>query len=384
MTKGVLVYMIKITIITVCYNEKNRLKDTIESVLAQTYFNIEYLIIDGASTDGTLELLQEYAKNKYIVFYSEKDNGIYDAMNRGISKSSGDYIIFINAGDLLYDKYVIEKIVHFIENSHRDSIYYGKTCLVYADGLVQIEDFFKWDGTLKEKVFNGTMPCHQSIIAPKKSLTNHFFSEEYKIRADYEWLVSSICNGYECISIPVIICHFDATGTSGRLKNCNLFKKEEENILKKYQEYFTEKEKRFRKRKSNDNEQMAIKYHFLFRLMTNWMALKQKKINIGDFLNRKGYHIIAIYGMSHMGLRLLEELKESELVVKYAIDKNIDNLCIDIKKALISDNLEKVDAVIVTAISSFNEIKEILKEKLDCPIISLEDLIYEIASNHNN
>lgn len=380
--------MIKISIITVCYNEKNKLKKTIESVLAQTFSGMEYLIIDGASTDGTLELLQKYKGYEKIFFYSEKDNGIYDAMNRGISRSGGEYILFINAGDLLYDNHVIERVAYYIENSYgnerKNSIYYGTTCLFYADGLIQNEDFSKWEGSLKEKIFNGTMPCHQSIVAPKKSLINHLFSEEYKIRADYEWLVHSICNGYECINIPVTISCFDATGMSGRLKNSNLFKKEEESILEKYQKYFTDKEKDFRKRKVNDKAYMAVKYHFLFQLMSNWMALKQQKISIGEFLIARGYQSIAIYGMSHMGLRLIDELKESGPAISYVIDKNMDNLYIDIKKVLVSEKLEKVDVVIVTAISHFYEIKEMLREKLDCPVISLEDLLYEMASKNGS
>ncbi len=380
--------MIKISIITVCYNEKIKLKKTIESVLTQTYSTIEYLIIDGASTDGTVELLHKYEEYEHMIFYSEKDNGIYDAMNRGIARSEGDFILFINAGDLLYDNSVIEKVVYHIENSYvninENYIYYGTTCLLYADGLVQIEDFSKKEGSVKEKVFNGIMPCHQSIIASRKSLINHLFREEYMIRADYEWLIHSICNGYECISIPVTISRFDATGMSGRLKNSNLFKKEEESILEKYQKYFTEEEKKFRKRKLDERADLMIKYHFLFQIMSNWLALKQKNLSIGKFLMAKGYKNIAIYGMSHMGLRLLEELKESEPVVRYAIDKNIDNLYINVKKTLINENLESIDAVIVTAISSFNEIREILKEKLSCPIISLEDLIYDIVGECND
>lgn len=380
--------MLKITIITVCYNEKNKLRKTIESVLDQTYPAIEYIIIDGASMDGTLELLQEYAGNKKMVFYSEKDNGIYDAMNRGILKSTGEYIFFINSGDLLYDDCVIEKVAYSIENSCKEirdkSIFYGRTCLIYADGLVQVEDYSKWEGSLKEKIFNGTMPCHQSIIAPKKSLANHLFKDEYKIRADYEWLVYSICNGYDCVSIPVTISCFDTTGMSGRLKNSNVFKHEEESILKSYQEYFTDKERSFRERKLNDKENMAVKYHFLFQLMSNWLALRQKKLNIGQFLTEKGYQSIAIYGMSHMGLRLLDELKEAGLAVKYVVDKNIDNIRVDVKKVLINEDLESVDAVIVTAVSCFYEIKERLEEKLVCPIISLEDLIFEVACRNKN
>lgn len=86
--------MLKVTVITVCYNEKEKLKETIESVCNQTYSNIEYLIIDGASEDGTGDLLKEYSGCGHIYTYSETDHGIYNAMNRGIARATGDYVIF--------------------------------------------------------------------------------------------------------------------------------------------------------------------------------------------------------------------------------------------------------------------------------------------------
>ena len=89
----------KITVITVCCNEKLRLKSTIESVRAQTYPDMEYLVVDGASSDGTINMMDEYSEDFRIRFFSEKDYGIYNAMNRGIARASGDYIVFINAGD---------------------------------------------------------------------------------------------------------------------------------------------------------------------------------------------------------------------------------------------------------------------------------------------
>ncbi len=366
-----------VTIVTICYNEKNKLIKTIESVLRQTYTNIEYLIIDGASTDGTIELLKKYFKYEKVVIYSEKDTGIYNAMNKGILKARGKYILFLNAGDFLYNDYVIEQVMSYIKEID-NIIYYGKTCLTYADGLVQIEDFSSWEGSLKDKVFNGMMPCHQSIFAPRKILLEHLFDEKYKIRADYEWLLYSICAGYDCINIPIIISNFDLKGISSRLKNRKLFEKEELDILEKYSDNITEDILLFKKKLISEQKEKAIKYNLLFQIMNHWLSLKHNKINIGKFLKEKGYKNVGIYGMSHMGLRLLEELRESELTVKYVIDKNISNICIDIKKVSIEEELEAVDVIIVTAISEFNEIKNTLEDKLECSIISLEDLIYDI------
>ena len=150
--------MIKITVITVCYNEKERLKRTVESVCNQTYAHIEYLIIDGASTDGTNDLFQEYLSFPYIQFYSEKDYGIYNAMNRGIARASGDYVYFLNAGDTFCNPSVIADVASYIENDPKDFICYGNIYLLFTDGIKRIQDYSKDKGTLKEKLFKGYMP----------------------------------------------------------------------------------------------------------------------------------------------------------------------------------------------------------------------------------
>lgn len=371
--------MLKITIITICYNEKERLKKTIDGVCFQTYENIEYLIIDGDSTDGTQEMVQEYLKNNNIHFFSEKDYGIYNAMNRGIARASGDYICFINAGDVFYNPNVISDVVSCM-GEDKETIYYGKTCRVYADGLKQIEDLSSSSMTLKEIVANGGMPCHQSIFAPRKALTNHYFREQYKIRADFEWLLYSLICGWKHKQLTTIICYYDMSGVSSRLKNMELLKKEEKDILKEYELILSQK---FTGHPVIDIERMEkeiMKYVSLFQLMNYWMILKQKKISIGKLLKQKGYKHIAVYGISHMGLCLLEDLREEEIIIDYAIDRNENISCLGVKIVLPEATLDEVDVIIVTAPDAYYEIKKSLKEKINCPILSLEDLLYEMGN----
>lgn len=367
--------MIKVSIITVCYNDKEKLKKTIESVCCQTYTNIEYLIIDGASTDGTLEMLQEYKRNKKIYIESEKDFGIYNAMNRGIGKASGDYIFFLNAGDVLFNESVIENVADYITNPN--VIYFGKICLVYADGLKQIQDFDEKGRILGEKLSRGEMPCHQSIFSPRSALVNHNFREEYEIRADFEWLLYSFISGYECKAIPVIISCYNVNGASSRLKNNKQLQKEGQIILHKYQKELV-KYRVSNFSKINQGE-TARKYIYLFQLMNNWMALKYKNFNIAQYLEKKNYKRIAIYGMSHIGLRLLEELHGERIQVIYVVDRNAENLFLNVKSLSLNEKLENVDAIVVTAVESFYEIQNILEKKVKCPIISLEDIIYDAA-----
>mgnify|MGYP003445965853 CR=1 FL=1 len=118
----------KISIITVSYNSSKTIKDTFDSMLSQTYNNIEYIVVDGNSKDKTLEIIGEYESkfiDKKIEFkwISEKDNGLYDAMNKGIKMATGDIVGIINSDDVYFDEFVIEKVVKALENNLTDSLY---------------------------------------------------------------------------------------------------------------------------------------------------------------------------------------------------------------------------------------------------------------------
>lgn len=123
---------------------------------------------------------------------------------------------------------------------------------------------------------------------------------------------------------------------------------------------------------------MSNKHLELFKMMTQWVKVKQEGKSISDYLEKNGYKKIAIYGMSYAGEALLGEFKDSNVSVAYGIDKKADSIYADVDIVSIDDDLEEVDAVVVTAITFFDEIEEQLSEKFDCPIISLEDILYEI------
>ena len=116
---------IKISIITVCFNAQNVIEACIQSVLSQTYLNIEYVIVDGQSTDGTLSIVHKY-KDRITKIISEKDTGIYDATNKGIQASNGDVVYFLNSDDRLYDDEVIENIIEQFKEDKSLDIVYGK------------------------------------------------------------------------------------------------------------------------------------------------------------------------------------------------------------------------------------------------------------------
>ncbi len=124
--------------------------------------------------------------------------------------------------------------------------------------------------------------------------------------------------------------------------------------------------------------QLAEKHLALFVMMDRWVEVKQEGKNLAEYFKREGYKTIAIYGMHYAGERLYEELKNTEIEVKYGIDKNAETLYSELDIYHVDADLEKVDAVVVTPIFFFDEISKGLAEKFDCPIISLEDILYEI------
>ncbi len=123
---------------------------------------------------------------------------------------------------------------------------------------------------------------------------------------------------------------------------------------------------------------MSDKHLALFLMMNQWVKVKQEGKSLVTYLEKNDYQKIAIYGMSYAGETLLEEFRDSEVVVAYAIDRNADGIYTDVDVVSMEDELAPVDAVVVTAIAFFDEIEEKLSEKLDCPILSLEDILYEV------
>lgn len=174
----------KISIITVCYNSDKTLETTIKSVIDQTYTDIEYIVVDGGSKDGTLDLIKKYEKNisKWV---SESDKGLYDAMNKGVSMATGEVVGLINSDDLFCDNRAIEKVMNvFTNNSTLDSVYAD---LFYVSQNNTNNIVRKWM-TGEQKKFNiGWHPAHPTFYI-KKDIYKKYgdFDLSYKLAADFE------------------------------------------------------------------------------------------------------------------------------------------------------------------------------------------------------
>lgn len=125
-------------------------------------------------------------------------------------------------------------------------------------------------------------------------------------------------------------------------------------------------------------QQMSTKHLALFQMMNQWVKVRQQGKNLSSYFEEKGYKKIAIYGMSYAGETLIDELNGTTTQVVYGIDQRADKLYAEVDIVTMEDSLEVVDAIVVTAITFFDEIEEELSKKVDCPIISLEDILYEV------
>lgn len=192
-----------ISVITVVFNAAQVLEETIKSVLEQTYKEIEYIIIDGGSSDGTLDIIHKY-KDKVSYWISEKDNGIYDAMNKGIIASTGPWIHFLNAGDLYAGNKSLQHMIAQASMNASINFLYTKNLIGFA-GLNQNLSYFY----LFRLMIN-----HQSIIYSRNLLTTYKFNPKFKYSGDYAHLLTIFNDIYPCRVEGHDFVIYDKTGIS--------------------------------------------------------------------------------------------------------------------------------------------------------------------------
>lgn len=182
----------RFSIITVTYNAEKVIEKTIQCVLSQTYNNYEYIIVDGASKDRTLSIINQYRELITRVI-SEPDKGLYDAMNKGIAASSGDYLCFLNAGDIFHATDTLHQMVKTIRGEELPDILYGETAIVDKEGQFLHMRRLKTPEKLTWKSFKqGMLVCHQAFFA-KRSMAAPF-DLSYHFSADFDWCIRVMKN----------------------------------------------------------------------------------------------------------------------------------------------------------------------------------------------
>ena len=200
------------SIITVTYNAAQWIERTILSVISQSYPRIEYIIIDGNSSDGTLDIIKKY-QSSIAHCISESDGGLYDAMNKGLKLASGDYVWFLNAGDTVYADNTVQEIVNILDTCNLPDIIYGETQIVDSEENPLGMRRLKAPEHLSWKSFNmGMLVCHQSFLV-KRSIAEPY-NLQYRFTADYDWCIRCLKKAEKVFNTHLILSCFLEAGLS--------------------------------------------------------------------------------------------------------------------------------------------------------------------------
>lgn len=218
----------KVSIITVCFNSERHLKCAIESVLSQDYDDVEYIIVDGKSSDGTLAIIREYAdKNEFIKWVSEPDTGIYDAMNKGIRLATGDIVGILNSDDMYANTEVLSDVVEKFASAKTQCVFADVRFVRESDTTKTIRYYSSANFTPKKFKY-GFMPAHPTFFTYRSNFARYgFYQIDYHIAADYELLIRFLhTNGlsYEYINKPLIIMRLGGVSTKSFRSNVLLNK----------------------------------------------------------------------------------------------------------------------------------------------------------------
>lgn len=256
------------TIITVCYNSEKDIEKTMRSVLEQEFTDFEYILVDGKSSDNTIgiaaQLLDRFIiKGISLRIYSDTDNGIYNAMNKGISYSDGRYILFLNSGDYLFGKDTLYKTGLFLEKQIEEpDAFYGNYCNYYNGRL------YFMDSRDIECVTTGMPACHQSIFVKTDILKKYGFNENYRLAADYDLMLKLYKENRTFLKMDTIVSVYCIGGISST------------NTMRAFQEYeqikYTYGEKKYK-----HYNVIKYLYNILKQELTKWNRYYEYELEKG-------------------------------------------------------------------------------------------------------
>ncbi|MGF7077108.1 glycosyltransferase family 2 protein [Mucilaginibacter sp. 3215] len=245
----------RLSVITIVYNNVRDIERTIRSVVNQTYTNIEYVIVDGLSNDGTLQVIDKY-KSKIAKFISEKDEGIYDAMNKGLTLATGDYVIFMNSGDEFYDNETVAAVFASAEDA---DIYYGETEMIADDGSSLGQRRHKAPAKFTWRGFKYGMSISHQAIYIRRSLTEPY-DRRYQLSSDIDWIIRAAKKAKKIVNVNRYVAKYLVGGMS----------------KKKHRQSLME---RFEIMKRNYGLAQTILNHFVIAFNLGWYWLRNRRTN---------------------------------------------------------------------------------------------------------
>ena len=255
----------KISIITVCYQAVGTIEQTIVNVIDQTYSNVEYIIIDGASNDGTVDIIKRY-QDQIAYWISEPDTGIYEAMNKGINKASGDYVYFLGADDCLFNANCMETISCYLQTSQPD-VLCGRIYVV-DDVLGTKMQRLTGRPLTCEEVFCGLIAPHQGMFVRSDLMKQYKYNEHYRIAGDYDLFLRLIKDGRSIQYVDEIVAFYSNGGigcsrTMPRVYECidSIRNNLSEDYVAKYQQ------------KEGIGERSRVQLDRFIRKILGWLGL---------------------------------------------------------------------------------------------------------------
>jgi len=343
----------KVTVVTVTYNAEKYLEQTIKSVIEQDYPNIEYIIIDGASTDGTINVIKKY--EKFIHYWlSEPDNGIYDAMNKGTDIATGDWINFLNAGDI-YSTNNILKIVNQASENLIGAIY-GGVNFWYPEDNKKIYDAPRLPETIKKK-----LPCcHQSLFIRTELMKQFPYNTIYKISSDVELFFNLYNSGvkFSIINKPFVNFLMGGLSQQNRIKshlevlNIVANKSQESTDIYQNASYFV---------LQNQNPLKNKEVNFLFSLQFNKILKQLEELKENNY--------IAIYGYGNFGKYLQYYFGNKVIMI---VDRCYDEINSFEPKLL---NNCPFEVIIISVLGREKEIREYLEKELQITSSKIVEIV---------
>ncbi|QEM05921.1 glycosyltransferase [Mucilaginibacter rubeus] len=245
----------RLSVVTIVYNNVRDIERTIQSVINQTYSNIEYVVIDGLSNDGTLQVIEQY-KNRVAKLVSEKDEGIYDAMNKGLALASGDYVIFMNSGDEFYDN---ETVAAVFAAADEADIYYGETEMIADDGSSLGQRRHKAPAKFTWRGFKYGMSISHQAIYIRRSLAEPY-DPRYQLSSDIDWIIRAAKKAKKIVNVNRYVAKYLVGGMSKKRHRQSLME-------------------RFEIMKQNYGLIPTIFNHFVIAFNLGWYWLKNRRTN---------------------------------------------------------------------------------------------------------
>ena len=334
-----------VSIITVCFNSEQTIEQTIKSVLGQTYKNVEYIIVDGQSTDGTLGIVNKY-KSQIAKVVSEPDDGLYYAMNKGISMATGDIVGIINSDDW-YEPYTVEEVVACFHETNAE--------LVYGDMLV-IEDKgtkLMTTDNLEDLRVNMVVP-HSTVFIQKEVYALYgVFDVRYKIAADYDLMIRLYNMGIKFVRVKKVLAYFRMGGASTLAEELTVT--EVAQIARKYCKGTPEERAYLLERIDN----ISKGYYFEKKLKYNSLQIAS---NISLILQENGMEEVGIFGCGTWGTTVGRILSDIGIAVSYYVDNAPEKWgkVINGVKVIEPQSLHKASGLVLILVNGYS--KEILSQ----------------------